>query len=276
MERQPGKGVIRTVEFPSVKLAARLARKRGSTDAERARVRTRLRGGCDALRGTDAFPKGPRRGLTLVDVQHMDDRFPKRKGSGMDRASNTAYYTLFEREQDTLDDMLREYRSGQHPRMPWKVVPAARLMRIWKDAARDGFVRDVKGLDRISETFIDNVCRIAVNTEISGHSQVTQDEALSEHLEPEEQEAFVEWAIETAEGGWRITDYGLERLRDLAAQLIEAETPERKLVALDMMLNVAHQRSDLASWFVEGGSRTLSELSGEERPSEEAARAPAL
>ena len=28
------------------------------------------------------------------------------------------------------------------------------------------------------------------------------------------------------------------------------------------MLNVAHQRSDLASWFVQGGSQALSQLSG--------------
>ena len=30
----------------------------------------------------------------------------------------------------------------------------------------------------------------------------------------------------------------------------------------DRMLNVVHQRSDIAEWFVEGGSRALAQLSG--------------
>jgi hypothetical protein len=59
-----------------------------------------------------------------------------------------------------------------------------------------------------------------------------------------------------------ISDYGLPAIEQLAAQLYGETSPEQKVVTIDKILNVVHQRSDLASWFVEGGSRALSDLSG--------------
>jgi len=53
----------------------------------------------------------------------------------------------------------------------------------------------------------------------------------------------------------------------LAEQVHKAKSPEEKLVLLDQMLNVVHRRSDIANWFVEGGSHALSQLSG--TPSEQ-------
>lgn len=190
------------------------------------------------------------------------------------KASPDAYLTLIERESDTLSAMISEYRSGKHPHAPWKIVPFARLERIWNDAAREGFVRDEKGLAKIEEVFVENVVRLAVNCRISGHTEASPHDGLDEYLEPDEYEAFVEWAIET-DRGWRISDYGMGPLFDLAALVTETADPVAKLAVLDRMLNVAHQRSDLASWFVEGGSKALSYLSEGVRPAEEAAPAPA-
>ena len=196
------------------------------------------------------------------------------------KPSERAMLDIFEKQSEILGEMVSEYLSGQHPALPWKVVPAARLVRIWKDAARDGFVRDEKGLARIEATFVENVVKLMVTTEISGHTNVSPEEALAEYFGPDEIEAFVEWAIETEGGAWRISDYGLPDLVNLAALVTDAANPSDKLVILDRMLNVAHQRSDLASWFVEGGRRTLYTLFAEgERPADAieaagAARAP--
>ena len=44
-------------------------------------------------------------------------------------------------------------------------------------------------------------------------------------------------------------------------KLLRAKGPEEKLLLIDRMLNVVHQRSDIAEWFVEGGSRALAQLS---------------
>lgn len=65
------------------------------------------------------------------------------------------------------------------------------------------------------------------------------------------------------DGGYILSDYGLEPLEKYIVQLfkIDENNHNAKLVLIDKMLNVVHQRSDLASWFVEGGSSTLSKLS---------------
>lgn len=185
------------------------------------------------------------------------------------KPSERAMIDLFEMQSAKLSEMVSEYYSGKHAALPWKVVPAARLARIWKDAAREGFVRDVKGLERIEATFVENVVKLMVTTEISGHSTVSPEDVLEEHFAPEEIEAFVEWAIETPTGAWRISDYGLDPLVRLAALASDTADPSEKLVILDMMLNVIHQRSDLASWLVEGGRTTLWQLFKEgERPTD--------
>jgi len=61
-----------------------------------------------------------------------------------------------------------------------------------------------------------------------------------------------------------ISDYGLTPLLKLLDTLRSQDKPEEKLVTIDKILNVVHQRSDIASWFIEGGSNALSQLSGYE------------
>lgn len=67
-----------------------------------------------------------------------------------------------------------------------------------------------------------------------------------------------------------ISDYGLTPIMTQAGKLYAEENPVKKVTLIDSILNVAHQRSDLASWFVQGGSSALSDLSGYEIPDEEA------
>lgn len=62
-------------------------------------------------------------------------------------------------------------------------------------------------------------------------------------------------------GGF-ISDYGLRPLQILLGQLMSNTEPENDIPIIDKMLNVIHQRSDIASWFVEGGSHALNQLSG--------------
>jgi hypothetical protein len=59
-----------------------------------------------------------------------------------------------------------------------------------------------------------------------------------------------------------ISDYGLKPLAALSYELSNTTEPEKKVTVIDKMLNVVHQRSDMAGWFVQGGSRALSQLSG--------------
>ncbi len=59
-----------------------------------------------------------------------------------------------------------------------------------------------------------------------------------------------------------ISDYGINAIVSLSQDLFRLTEPEQKLVTIDKILNVVHQRSDMAGWFVEGGARALSQLSG--------------
>jgi hypothetical protein len=75
---------------------------------------------------------------------------------------------------------------------------------------------------------------------------------------------FFDYYMNDPEGrmGGFISDYGLKPLEELLVQLLKATSPEEKLLLIDRMLNVVHQRSDIADWFVEGGSHALAQLSG--------------
>jgi len=62
--------------------------------------------------------------------------------------------------------------------------------------------------------------------------------------------------------GVPISDYGLKPLWSLAEKLIETQDYVQKLIIIDRMLNVVHQRGDLAALFIEGGYESLQQLSG--------------
>lgn len=59
------------------------------------------------------------------------------------------------------------------------------------------------------------------------------------------------------------SDYALDPLIKLAHELIPATDPAEQLLICDRMFNVVHMRGDIAALFVDGGSRALSQLSGE-------------
>lgn len=182
--------------------------------------------------------------------------------------TSDAKLQLLQDELETFEEMVAEHRTGRYETAPWRVVPAARLIRIWEDAASMGFVRDEKGLESIRNRVIENYKRLSVNTAIAGHSEADMDAELSEYFDTDEsREAFADWAVET-DKGWRISDYGLDKLFLICAALVESNEPMKTLTLIDMALNVTHQRSDLASWFVEGGTATLSRLADGARPTD--------
>jgi hypothetical protein len=184
-------------------------------------------------------------------------------------ASDEAKIELIEREEETLCDMIREFKSGKHAQgSPWTVVPAGRLEKIWKDSSRRGIVRDEKGLFAIRDRFVENYLRLQVNTVLAGHAETNFKVPLAHHFSTEEEiEAFVEWAI-TCETGMRISDYGLDKMFKYCAAAMECDDAETLLVLCDHILSVSHQRSDLASWFIQGGTATLNVIF-EHRPSEQ-------
>lgn len=155
-------------------------------------------------------------------------------------------------------------RSGD-AKVPWKRVPAARLKRIWLDFGKTGFVRDSKGMDSIAETMKTNIARLYMANAMSGHDTFgVEDIAEANGYDPEDFEGDeFQSFLESEDGAWFVSDYGLPYLLAIYKQIHKAETDEDKLFAVDRALNVVHQRGDLAAMFVEGGTATLVEVSNQ-------------
>lgn len=94
------------------------------------------------------------------------------------------------------------------------------------------------------------------------HEKMTRDE-FRDILYEEIKEKFWDYYIVDPKSGQPyLSDYGLKPLVSLSYELSTTIEPEKKVVVIDKMLNVVHQRSDMAAWFVQGGSQALSQLSG--------------
>lgn len=219
--------------------------------------------------------------------------------------------------------------------IPWKLIPFARLKKIWEDFIRTGVVRDTRGLEMIEEIVTNNIMKIYAITDLAGHTQWGDKESFEEHIgnwvddqmncilkhkgkelqldsdgstdstynasgcegglhpfvssffdknykdgmdlnefrnqlyEEMVDRFFYYYVVDPQSGHNYISDYGLNPLMVLMGELYRADKPEDEVVIIDKMLNVVHQRSDLASWFVEGGSNALNSLSGYSVPENE-------
>ena len=194
--------------------------------------------------------------------------------SSKQATSEDDYYNaaeaFFEREEVVATEIINEYM--QHVRQKkyrqqWNVVPAARLIKIWEDYMKTGFVRDSAGLSQIAETIIDNALKIYINSILCGHSQMNPEEYAKDIMErngivkkfPAEYFERAPDFFDTPEGDWRLSDQS-DRLINLAQGVFLAKSDEDKLQALDKVLQFSHPRSDLSSWLVQGGRTTLNRL----------------
>jgi hypothetical protein len=172
------------------------------------------------------------------------------------------YEKLDDVKRDILSGFLYDKKRGVK-KQPWKVIPFPRLRKIWEDFMRTGIVRDTAGLEMIEDIIQTNILKLYVNTELSGHSEVDPDDDFEEYgYTEQDKENFWDYVHEISDYAW--SDFGGRRLglTTLLNNMRRARTPEEKVPIIDQILNVVHQRSDLAALFVEGGSAALSQLSG--------------
>jgi hypothetical protein len=184
-------------------------------------------------------------------------------------------YDLYEERDQILRDTIEDFMEKPFgSRQPWKLVPFQKLKKIWEDWVVAGYVRDTKGLEEIKDRLIRNLLKLDVNTELMGHMDHDPDETEFEdagrgYTKEEFQEKMDDnrdiYFEDPVSGHWRISDYGLKPLWKQAERMMNEKNPDKLLPIIDEFLQVIHMRGDLASWFVEGGSSALSDLSGYER-----------
>ena len=187
----------------------------------------------------------------------------KREQWQYDEDTTTDYY---ETHDYTIMDQVGDFNNSKPgSRQPWRLIPLARIKKIWADYIKMGFVRDINGIALIENIITENVKKIHANTILMGHSSQSSEDMLRDNemtMNETEEHNYGDWATDD-KGAWRISDYALSNLVNGTLELMHAKTPEKKLQKIDFILNVVHQRSDIASWFIEGGSEGLEELSNQ-------------
>ena len=171
---------------------------------------------------------------------------------------------------DYDDDVVWEYAEAMKAgnpnyRQKWSLVPAARVKKIWNDYAKTGMVRDEKGMENISALIIKNIYKLQTNTILTGHESTNPErfggDIMGEEL-PDGYFEQLEHFFDDDNGAWRISDYAMAPLMHEANKLEGTMDAEEQLQIVDRILNIVHARSDLASWFVQGGTKTLNSLAG--------------
>ncbi len=156
-----------------------------------------------------------------------------------------------------------------HPKsqpIPWNTISSSLLKKVWLLFGKYNKIHE-DGLDKIADRILTNIVRLGIANEFTGHSE-------NYHLR---EEIFDNCDIEFTDKQWEdntwrfcdkngvdyISDYGIEPLQNVYVIIFNAKTPEEKMYACDKALNVVHQRSDLASMFVEGGTTTLNQIANQ-------------
>jgi hypothetical protein len=177
------------------------------------------------------------------------------------------YEEFFEELDSMFQTIVREYESNignSTYRQQWDLIPAHTLIKTWNDFINLGIVRNEKAVYNIADIVIQNIQKIYVNNILTGHEQYNPEEYAGSLLDKDYPDGYFEKLedfFNDDNGSLRISDYAINKLVEKAIELKSTTEPEEKLRIIDSILHIVHQRSDLASWFVAGGSKTLAELS---------------
>lgn len=123
-----------------------------------------------------------------------------------------------------------------------------------------------------------NTAILIANTDLVGHSNSFPSEEVSEYaeridgieIEPDydecsrwlDEKGLYDW-MSMPDGSDAWSDFGLSPLLEIIKEYNEDLPPEKVLVLVNRALDVYHQRGDMASIFVQGGTKALSRISEE-------------
>lgn len=210
--------------------------------------------------------------------QILNEEFEKSFLFEEDDLDHDFYDLYFDMKSRVMDEYLEalnkekpESNSDFKAKQKWETIPFSTFKRQWEEFIKWGYVKPTyeKTLQKIQDVITKNVLKVTVNTELAGHTPHDPTYDWIEHLGdnfPKDKIEYIENYfgdfIEDENGQLRISDYGLESLQKKVLELRKIHDPAKKLVKIDEILNVIHQRSDIAGWFIEGGTRALNKLSG--------------
>lgn len=177
----------------------------------------------------------------------------------------------------TITNFMRDINGKQR----WTVVPFEMWRRVRTEFFRYGFIRSEKALQNVVDIVTHNVLQIIVNTMVDYFalynrwqeelSMMPNDHELKQifpyiekaceqyRIDKEDLDMFDEYAQDD-KGITRATDAARAVLLSNIKELAQESDPVQQVVILDHIFDISHQRSDLASWLIEGGTASLSKL----------------
>lgn len=177
----------------------------------------------------------------------------------------------------TIANFMRDFNGKQR----WTVVPFEMWRRVRSEFFQLGFIRSEKALQNVVDIVTHNVLQIIVNTMIDYFSvhyrwsdalaMLPNDPELKPffgsiakaceqyNLDEEELQLFDEYAQDD-NGVTRATDAARDVLISNIKDLAQESDPMQQVVILDHIFDISHQRNDLASWLIEGGTASLNKL----------------
>ena len=181
---------------------------------------------------------------------------------------------------DTLHEFLVDKRNGIKKKH-WNLIPAEQyknLLTRYMQGPLTARIPENIVYDWFTNILIPNAFAIDNITTLAGHNQGFPAEEVSEELEYEfgdrfdvtdygsgykalNELGFYEWcSLPDGSDGW--SDYGIGPIFDELAQYRPNMDAGELLILINRVLHIGHCRGDLASAFIQGGSRSCSDISG--------------
>lgn len=177
--------------------------------------------------------------------------------------SEDATYTYLEIKDDVMRRMFDELLSKR--KQTFNLIKGAQIKRIYDEHKNLGFIKSEKLLNDIIEKLIKSTAQLETNNLLAGHEQYSAYDEYKEQYGDEEdlisKEDFEELADKYVP--WdSYSDFGTKWALEIVGRLIDAKTDDDKIILINHLFDVIHQRGDFAEFYVEGGSQTLSQISG--------------
>lgn len=165
-------------------------------------------------------------------------------------------------------DEWKQNKGNDEARQSWHLINNQMLNREYKASRDMGEIKvNVKNIEKMQNVCIENYLKLRINTILFGHDSINPFDYVSRFTDEFDNEKELsdllddfEWYAVDDSGNWRISDYGLQKIENCIIGMLQEENANKKLFWIDQLLSICHQRSDLSSWFVLGGERTLMQI----------------
>lgn len=230
-------------------------------------------------------PQKPTANVKPSDVKITKQSTPTAKIKTENRKIfESEYYDDRPKYYDYLEDydayyVLSEFFYEKKPKQDWGVlINPSMYERALKEFSRFGRLTNStfpsKYVYQWMGIIMKNTAILRANTDLVGHSMSFPIDEISDFAERvdgisiEDDDSAYEWLEEKGLYDWMTmpdgsdawSDYGLEPLEKIFIEYNENLPPEKVLVLVNRALDVYHQRGDMASIFIQGGSKALSKI----------------